>query len=517
MVEASDVLDSHRYLEAARKIAASYTDDIRSGTLMGAPEDIGLCPSSEDTYNALISAIALWQATNEKQWLELARLSADWLLTYRWTYDVRFPAGTPLQKRHFRTLGGDLASPCNNHLHMYGLICQQELFELSRALEDPWYADRALDHLACFVGEVATRNGQFGGAERKGMASEQWYTVDWSREGRAGQMAPVSHAWCLGLLILAIEEWADYSLSPIALPRLDADSGQRLRGDARIRASWRVRQAAHGLQVKPNPPSRRRSIHEQVQSPVRVDSPHVVRLLPGFYQVGGGYLSHSRDAASYLLVDEKSGDSLMIDCGSHAGLAAVRANISAVADINQVKLVIGTHCHWDHVEAFGHLREEIDALFAVHALDARAVRTGDPDLTCAGFLYNEVFHPFPVDITLSGGEQFYIGEYDLEIIHLPGHAPGCIGVMMHYKRTDQTILVPGDSVQGAFAPKIKSNLKHWKHSVRTLMARNIDFMVPNHLPPGSQTSLLVDVPHRLAKIYNQLDTDFYNFADPQRA
>jgi metallo-beta-lactamase class B len=192
----------------------------------------------------------------------------------------------------------------------------------------------------------------------------------------------------------------------------------------------------------------------------------------------------------------------MVDCGSHAGLEALRANVAQVADLGRLKLVIGTHCHWDHIEAFGHFRGETDALFAIHTLDARAVRTGDPDLTCAGFLYNDVFHPFPVDITLHGGERFHLGEFDLEILHLPGHSPGCIGVMLYYARTGQMILIPGDSVQGAYAKKIKSSLPDWKRSIRSLMSEKIDFMVTNHLPPGAQTSLLSDVPHRLARIYS---------------
>ncbi len=110
------------------------------------------------------------------------------------------------------------------------------------------------------------------------------------------------------------------------------------------------------------PPARR---------PPAPDRPHPVRLLPGLYQVGGGYLSHPRDAAGYLLTDEGTGECLLIDCGSHAGLEALRANVGRVADLARLRLVIGTHGHFDHAEAFGHLRRETDALFAIHALDAR--------------------------------------------------------------------------------------------------------------------------------------------------
>ncbi|MEO8286098.1 MAG: MBL fold metallo-hydrolase [Chloroflexota bacterium] len=509
LAEAAGVLGAPHYIEAAQRIGAHYAEAIRKGDLLGAPEDIGLCPSSEDTYNALIATMSLLNCTSDRQWLELAQQSADWLLTYRWSYDVRFPAGSTLARRGYRTRGADIASPSNNHLHMYGLICQHELFELSRLLEDPWYSAQAINHFACFVGEVALRNGQFGGAERRGMMSEQWYTVDWSLEGRAGEVAPVSHAWCLGLLVLAAEEWADRGM---ALQGPPGDGHHQLTDEARIREAWRVRKAAHSQSARPKA---RGHVGKHKSLPDIVGKPHPVRLLPGFYGVGGGYLSHWRDAASYLLVDEVSGECLLVDCGSHAGLDALKANASQVADLNKLSLVIGTHCHWDHVEAFGHLRQDTDALFAIHTLDARAVRTGDPDLTCAGFLYNEIFHPFPVDIHLDGGERFQIGEYDLEILHLPGHAPGCIGVMLTYAGTGQTILVPGDSVQGSFGKKIKSSVSDWKRSVRSLMTRKIDFMVTNHLPPGSQTGLLADVPHRLARIYSQLETDFYNFADKQ--
>jgi hydroxyacylglutathione hydrolase len=245
------------------------------------------------------------------------------------------------------------------------------------------------------------------------------------------------------------------------------------------------------------------------------DRPHPVRLLPGLYQVGGGFYSHARDACSYLIVNESTGECIMIDSGSHCGYDALRANFDQVADFKQLKLVIGTHCHWDHVEAFGHLCQDTTVKFALHRLDAEAVRTGDPELTCAGFLYNEPFHPFPVDLELKGGETFEVGGNRLEILHLPGHTPGCIGIKLEYSRTGQTILIPGDSVSGAFSNRINSNMSTWKRSIRRLMQQDFDFMLPNHLPGGAQTALLADVANRLARNYRQLQTNFQSFMDHQ--
>ena len=253
-------------------------------------------------------------------------------------------------------------------------------------------------------------------------------------------------------------------------------------------------------------------------TPVLVpDRPHPVRLLPGLYQVGGGYLSHSRDAASYLIRDEATGESILVDCGSHCGAEALLSNLHQVTDTKLIQLIIGTHGHWDHVDGLFHLRGAgIDAPFAIHDLDSGQVRTGDPDLTCAGFLYNEPFHTFEPDVLLKGGERYQLGDFDMEVMHLPGHTPGCIGIKMLYARTGQTILLPGDSVQGGFSARIRSDLAQWRQSVRRLMSERIDLLLPNHLPPGSQTSLLADLPNRLARVYSQLETDFYSFSDHQR-
>jgi glyoxylase-like metal-dependent hydrolase (beta-lactamase superfamily II) len=245
------------------------------------------------------------------------------------------------------------------------------------------------------------------------------------------------------------------------------------------------------------------------------NTPHPVRILPGLYQIGGGYLSHSRDTCSYLVIDEKTGESILVDCGSHCGYDALKTNLGRVGDPKELKLVIGTHCHWDHVEAFGHLCHDTPARFALHRLDAEAVRTGDPDLTCAGFFYNETFHPFPIDMLLEGGETFEVGDWQLQVFHLPGHTPGCIGVKLISGQSGLTILIPGDAVSGGFSRRVRSSTTTWRKSMRQLVQHDFDYMLPNHLPGNSQAALLTDVPNRLARISSQLNTDFHSFMDHQ--
>ncbi|MGN6359819.1 MAG: MBL fold metallo-hydrolase, partial [Thermomicrobiales bacterium] len=511
LVEAAELFEAPEYQRAAERIGDGYAAAIQAGTLAGALEDNPHGPSSVDGYHALIALMALYGATGEGRWLHLARQAADWLLTFRWAYEVRFPAGSPLARHKAQTRGADLLAPAQPYTHPYGLICQRELLRLAELGNDAWYLARAADHLAYALDTIVLRDGQFGGAERRGMLAGQWYVAA-APDSSAGEIAPVSQAGYLGLLVLAAEEWADRD--PALGPDTStAQASSALDEAARIRLAARLRDDATTAFATPAAPT---TVPQTTPRRVTDLAPGPVRLLPGLYQVGGGRVSHPRDASSYLLLDEATGDCLLVDCGSHTGLDALRANIGQVADLSKLQLVIGTHGHYDHVEAFSHLRHETDALFAIHHLDARAVRIGDPDLTCAGFLYNEPFHAFPVDLLLRGGERFRLGDYRLEILHLPGHTPGCIGVKLTYARTGQTILIPGDSIEGGFSRRTRSNVAFWKRSLRRLMTEQIDLLLPSHLPNGAATALLGDVPYRLARVYGQLETDFHAFMPAQR-
>src|SRR4051812_14330260 len=88
-------------LAAAQRAGAYYA---QFDAWHGAPEDVDLAPTSEDGYTALMAFVALEDWTN-------ARRAADWLLTFRYTYDVAFSEHTMLGRYGFRTRGGDQASP----------------------------------------------------------------------------------------------------------------------------------------------------------------------------------------------------------------------------------------------------------------------------------------------------------------------------------------------------------------------------------------------------------------------
>jgi hypothetical protein len=186
-------------LEAARRAGAYYA---QFGTWCGAPEDVDLSPSSEDGYAALMAFVALGDWEN-------ARRAADWLLTFRYTYDVAFGEHTLLGEYGFRTHGADTASPANPHLHAFGLICLPELVRLADATGDDYYRRTARWNLACFRQFIAREDGDFNAY--RGMAAERYYQTDCF--GAKGMIHPLSHAWSVGVLLLGCEDALELGLA----------------------------------------------------------------------------------------------------------------------------------------------------------------------------------------------------------------------------------------------------------------------------------------------------------------
>ena len=186
------------YLDEANRAGDYYRE---FEIFHGAPEDVDLAPTSEDGYAAVMAFVALedWQT---------AQRVADWMLTFRYTYDVAFPERTLLGKYGFRTRGADQASPPNQHLHAFGLICLPEMVRLARAIGDDYYLERTRENLDCFRQFIAREDGDFDAY--RGMASERYYQTDCF--AAKGMLLTLSHAWSIGVLLYACEEALDLGL-----------------------------------------------------------------------------------------------------------------------------------------------------------------------------------------------------------------------------------------------------------------------------------------------------------------
>jgi hypothetical protein len=199
--------------ESVRRAGQAYDACVRGWWVCGAPEDVGVSPTSEDAGNAVLAYSRLYQLDGER-WLDTWKIAADYMLTWRKAYNVQFSQYNMLTQADFRTNGGDYASNHNNHLHGYEVNCISDMYQLSNVLGDPHYAIRAKDHL-CFLLQLLCREaGQWNG--QRGMLTEQFYICDWSifatwNPGLAhvqkGTFMGFSHSWCINMVLIGIDEW----------------------------------------------------------------------------------------------------------------------------------------------------------------------------------------------------------------------------------------------------------------------------------------------------------------------
>ncbi len=103
-----------------------------------------------------------------------------------------------------------------------------------------------------------------------------------------------------------------------------------------------------------------------------------------------------------------------------------------------IDAILLTHSHWDHIADVALLKERTGAPIYVHAEDAPNVeRPGTDSLR----LFFPILGAHP-DCLLKDGDEIWIGQVLLEVIHTPGHSPG--GVCFFCRA--EKILIAGDTL-----------------------------------------------------------------------
>jgi hydroxyacylglutathione hydrolase len=127
-------------------------------------------------------------------------------------------------------------------------------------------------------------------------------------------------------------------------------------------------------------------------------------------------------ANCYILGSETSRQGLIIDPGNED-----REILETVKETGlDIKVLVATHGHIDHIGAIGRLRKTLGASVAIHRSDSTALQ-GD-----GRFFWGEAFGP-PIyaDRLLQEGDTIDVSEMHFKVISTPGHTYGCICLYGH--------------------------------------------------------------------------------------
>jgi glyoxylase-like metal-dependent hydrolase (beta-lactamase superfamily II) len=135
----------------------------------------------------------------------------------------------------------------------------------------------------------------------------------------------------------------------------------------------------------------------------------------------------------YVVGDTDSGHALVIDPADDAG----RILETAEAAGWEIKQILATHAHFDHVLAVDELKQATGAPFRLHPDDLPLLE----GMAVQGQIFGLQLPPAPQpDGFVAAGETVEVGAIKLEVRHTPGHSPGHVGYVMH----EQQIVFCGD-------------------------------------------------------------------------
>jgi len=134
---------------------------------------------------------------------------------------------------------------------------------------------------------------------------------------------------------------------------------------------------------------------------------------------------------TYVIADDATRDAVIIDPGCYE--QAEKEALSQFITNNQltVRHLLLTHAHLDHVFGVAYVKRKYNVKAYLHELDQMVYN--DVPTRCAVFGLRG-YEPSEIDAHLTEGDQIKFGSIVLDVVFVPGHAPGHVAYINHAER-----------------------------------------------------------------------------------
>jgi hydroxyacylglutathione hydrolase len=198
------------------------------------------------------------------------------------------------------------------------------------------------------------------------------------------------------------------------------------------------------------------------------------------------------DSHVYVIGKPDANDYTLVDCGlMEMGSYKLEELERGGIKLDQVKRIIMTHTHLDHVGCLPELLKAIPhAEVWVHKDEAEYLERGDDRIVFGNKMFESMIrsqYSIPKDFfktkvhkKLEGGEQFCLGGIEFKILHLPGHSAGSIGLFNEeYKWFMSGDTIYADGAIGRY-DLASADAGALKRSLEIIEGLGVDILLPCH-------------------------------------
>lgn len=145
---------------------------------------------------------------------------------------------------------------------------------------------------------------------------------------------------------------------------------------------------------------------------------------PAFRIAGNLYYVGSRGLASYLITTPEG--HILINSDTEANVPMIRASMESLGfKLNDIKILLISHAHWDHCAASAMIKQLTDAKYMVMEGDVEVVESGGKSDFQYGNDPTALYPATMVDRVLRDGDEVKLGDATLKAHLTPGHTKGC--------------------------------------------------------------------------------------------
>ncbi len=147
------------------------------------------------------------------------------------------------------------------------------------------------------------------------------------------------------------------------------------------------------------------------------------RPFPPLRIVGNLYYVGTYDLACYLIVTPAG--NILVNTGLAGSVAQIRSNVETLGfRFSDIKLLLATHAHFDHVSAMADVKRLTGAKLAATEPEVALFESGGKTDFRFGEDQTAWFKPVHVDQTLQDGQKVGLGGMELTVHLHPGHTKG---------------------------------------------------------------------------------------------